>query len=335
MSILDLNNIFNPVASRLDAVEEEIRRLLQSDIPVISKLSEHVSRGSGKRLRPALVLLASKFCGYSSDMDIRLAAIVELIHTATLIHDDIIDHALLRRGIPSFNAKWGSTLSVLFGDFLSLCSIRSAIEGRNWRVMEIIADVATKMIEGELIQNEYVYNLKITRKAYLEVIERKTAYLFAACAEIGAVLADKDERVCEGLSKFGMELGRAFQFVDDLLDYISTNEKMGKPVFSDLREGKLTLPIISLMEKIPATVTPIIENIWSNDFTGNDPSVSDEKYINILLKLMKQYGTLEETRNLAVAASNKATNSLPLDEGDTDMRKLLMEIPSILIDRTH
>ncbi|MCL1908638.1 MAG: polyprenyl synthetase family protein [Holophagaceae bacterium] len=334
MNRVNLNDLFIPVAQKLDAVEEELKRLVGSDIPVVGRLSEHVSMGSGKRLRPGLLLLAAKFCGCTTDEDVRFAAIVELVHTATLIHDDIIDHAQTRRGLPTLNAKWGNTLSVLFGDFLSLRSMGSAIQGRNWRMLEIISDVASRMVEGELIQNDNIFNVNTSRKAYFEIIERKTACLFAACAEAGAVLAGRDDDTCRSLSQFGLELGRAFQMVDDLLDYISTSDQLGKPVFSDLQEGKLTLPTISLMEKAPDEAKYIIDHIWANDFTSSDPALALARDIQSLTELMKEHGTLDETRELAIEASATAAKHLP-PGGDSEIGKLLKEIPGILIERTY
>jgi octaprenyl-diphosphate synthase len=335
MSKLNLTDLFVPIASKLEAVETELQAMLQSEVSVVRRLSEHVSKGSGKRLRPALVLLASKFCDYPQEEkeDVRFAAIFEVIHTATLIHDDIIDHAATRRGRPTLNATWGNTLSVLFGDFLSLQAIRSGIRSRNWQMIEIVADVAARMIEGELIQNECIYSLSVDRKAYFEIIERKTALLFAACAETGAVVAGREASVCKSLNRFGFELGMAFQLVDDLLDYTSTSDRLGKPVFSDLHEGKLTLPVIALLEKAPKDAAPIIERVWASGAVA--PSENDTQE---LLGLMKQHGTLAETQKLAESASMAAIDalgSLPISIGHEEISKLLQDIPEILLDRTY
>jgi octaprenyl-diphosphate synthase len=335
MNKLNLTDLFVPIASKLEAVEAELQAMLQSEIPVVRRLSEHVSKGSGKRLRPALVLLASKFCGCPPEdsEDVRFAAIFELIHTATLIHDDIIDHAATRRGRPTLNATWGNTLSVLFGDFLSLQAIRSGIRSRSWQLIEIIADVAASMIEGELIQNEYIYNLSVDRKTYFEIIERKTALLFAACAETGAVVAGRDASVCKNLKKFGFELGMAFQLVDDLLAYTSTSDRLGKPVFSDLQEGKLTLPVIALLEKAHKDAAPIIERVWACSAAA--PSEMDTQE---LLGLMKQHGTMAETQKLAESASLAAIDalgSMPNFIGHEEIAKLLQDVPEIMVQRTY
>jgi geranylgeranyl pyrophosphate synthase len=239
------------------------------------------------------------------------------------------------------NAKWGNTLSVLFGDLLSIHSMRYALSSRNWQMAELFADVAANMIEGELIQNGFIQSPDIDRKTYFDIIERKTAHLFAACTKTGAILSERDEETRKALSKYGFELGMAFQLIDDLLDYTSTSGHLGKPVFSDLLEGKLTLPAISLIEKAPAAA-PLVEKIWAEG-----QAACPENEIKDLLELMKQHGTLEETRELAKSASRAAIDALPdIDWGaganGADSAKdgraiaaLLREIPEILLARTH
>lgn len=335
---MELNDIFSPIASKLEAVEVELQKIAHSSqVPIASRLAEYIHAGGGKRLRPALVLLSAKYCGCSSNEDIRYATVFEMVHTATLIHDDVIDHSPTRRGRPSMNAKWGNTLSVLFGDFLSIHSMKQALASRNWQIAELFADVAASMIEGELIQNECLYSLDVSRKTYFDIIERKTAYLFSACTKAGAILAKRDEETSQALVKYGFELGKAFQLIDDLLDYISTTGHLGKPVFSDLAEGKLTLPAISLMEKAPSDAAPLIEKIWATgQAMGQATSPEDE--IKCLLKLMEQHGVLDETREMAKCVSRAAINALPDIEGAEEAKAvavLLKEIPEILLARTY
>jgi octaprenyl-diphosphate synthase len=334
---LELNDILSPIATRLEAVEAELRKIAHSQVPIASRLADEICASGGKRLRPALVLLSAKYCGCNSDEDIRYAAVFEMVHTATLIHDDVIDHSPTRRGRPSMNAKWGNTLSVLFGDFLSIHSMRYALASRNWQMAELFADVAANMIEGELIQNECLYSLKVRRQTHFDIIERKTAHLFSACTKSGAILAGRSEGASQALAKYGFELGKAFQLIDDLLDYTSTASHLGKPVFSDLAEGKLTLPAISLMEKAPGDAAPLIEKIWAADKAAGQ-AASTEKEINSLLELMKRHGALDETRELAKNASRAAAEALPDIEGAEDAKAvaaLLKEIPEILLARTY
>jgi len=331
MARIDLLRYFLPITGKLASVEEELQRILQSDVAVVSRLAAHIGSGKGKRLRPALVLLGSRFCGVESGEDVRFAVVFELVHTATLIHDDVIDHAQTRRSKPTLNALWGNTLTVLFGDLLYLHSMSSAIAGRSFRMLEIMADVTTRMIEGELIQNDCLFNMDTTRKDYFDIQERKTALLFSGCTETGAVLAARPAEDCQAMARYGLEIGRAFQLVDDLLDYTSTEAEMGKPVFSDLHEGKLTLPMLTLLERAPEEARAIIGRIWAN---GEKVPISpaDEK---ALRDLLDRHDALAETRDLARKASEAATLALRPVEGDKGTRKLLLDIPDILLARSN
>ena len=331
MARVDLLQFLLPIAPRLEAVEEEFQRILASDVRVVRKLAAHVGSGKGKRLRPALVLMGSRLFGVESGEDVRFAVVFELVHTATLIHDDVIDHALTRRAKPTLNSLWGNTLTVLFGDLLYLHSMSSAIAGRSFRMLEIMADVTTRMIEGELIQNECLFNLETARKDYFDIQERKTALLFSGCTETGAVLARRPEADCAAMRRYGLEIGRAFQLVDDLLDYTSTEAQMGKPVFSDLREGKLTLPMLTLLERAPLEARPIIERIWENG-EAEPISAGDEAELRALLA---RHDALAETRELAAAASANATAALGEVEGEPGTHRLLMDIPEILLARSN
>ena len=330
MSRLDLLRYFLPVAPKLAQVETELQKILQSDVAIVQKLAAHVGDGKGKRLRPALVLLCSRLCRVDSAEDVRFAVVFELVHTATLVHDDVIDHAETRRAKPTLNSIWGNTLTVLFGDMLYLHSMSSAIAGRSFRMLEIMAEVTTRMIEGELIQNSVLFNLDTTRKEYFEIQERKTALLFAGCTETGGVIAQRSEADCRTLHTFGLEIGRAFQLVDDLLDYTATSEELGKPVFSDLREGKLTLPMLTLLEKAPGDTRPIIQRIWdAGEATPIRPE--DEQ---ALRGLLTTHDALAETRALAREAASAATAAMAGLDGDPETRALLLDIPEFLLSRS-
>ncbi len=330
MKRLDLLRYFLPIQGRLGAVEAELERILHSDVAVAARLADHVRGGKGKRLRPALVLLASKFCGAEGDMDVRFGAVFELVHTATLVHDDVIDHAQVRRGKPTLNTLWGNTLTVLFGDLLYLHAMSSAIAGRSWRMMEIFADVTTRMIEGELIQNDVLYKLNTSRQDYFEIQERKTALLFAGCTETGAVLAGWSADHVEAMKRYGLEIGRAFQLVDDLLDYTATADALGKPVFSDLREGKLTLPMLTLLEQARGEVEPLIRALWERSADApEDPTLEPR-----LRELLERHDALAETRALAARASAVAQETVKGLPGNAGIKKLLLEIPEILLARS-
>ncbi len=330
MSRLDLLRYFGPISDKLTEVERELQRLLQSDVPVVEKLAAHVRSGQGKRLRPALVLLASRFAGYEGTDDVRFGAVFELVHTATLVHDDVIDHAQLRRGKPTLNRLWGNTLTVLFGDLLYMQAMTSAIQGRNWRLMEILADVTTHMIEGELIQNDVLFKLDTCRKDYFDIQERKTALLFGGCTETAGVLAGRPASECAALQTFGLEIGRAFQLTDDLLDFTATSEQLGKPAFSDLREGKLTLPMLTLLECAPDEVLPFIQAIWDRGEEAPIPEQEERQ----LRDLMARHDALAETRDLAARASHAASRAIASVPGGKTTRRILEEIPELLLERS-
>ena len=329
MSRLDLSRYFLPIAPKLVGVEAELQRILQSDVGVVQKLATHVRGGQGKRLRPALVMLASKFCGVANAEDVRFGAVFELIHTATLVHDDVIDHAQIRRGMPTLNRLWGNTLTVLFGDLLYLVAMNEAIAGRSWRMMEIFAEV-TSMIEGELIQNDVLFKLDTSRKDYFDIQERKTALLFSGCTETGAVLTGRSEVECQAMRQYGLEVGRAFQLVDDLLDYTATSDQLGKPAFSDLREGKLTLPLLTLLERAPDQVRAIVRTIWDRGEEVPIPAIEEAR----LRVLIDQHDALTETRELALQASRNAVAHLAAVAGDPATGELLAEIPVALLSRS-
>ena len=330
MSRLDLSRYFLPIAPKLAGVEAELQRILQSDVEVVQELAGHVRAGQGKRLRPALVMLSSRFCGVPNDEDVRFGAVFELIHTATLVHDDVIDHAQLRRGMPTLNRLWGNTLTVLFGDLLYLVAMNEAIAGRSWRMMEIFAEVTTRMIEGELIQNDVLFKLDTSRKDYFDIQERKTALLFSGCTETGAVLTGRNQDECGAMSQYGLEVGRAFQLVDDLLDYTATSEQLGKPAFSDLREGKLTLPMLTLLERAPDEARSLVRTIWDRGEEVPIPEVEEVK----LRALIDKHNALAETRELASIASRNAGTKLSTVSGDAATGKLLAEIPEVLLSRS-
>lgn len=330
MSRLDLARYFLPIAPKLAGVEAELQRILQSDVEVVQKLADHVRGGQGKRLRPALVMLSSRFCGVQNDDDVRFGAVFELIHTATLVHDDVIDHAQLRRGMPTLNRLWGNTLTVLFGDVLYLVAMGEAIACRSWRMMEIFAEVTTRMIEGELIQNDVLFKLDTSRKDYFDIQERKTALLFSGCTETGAVLTGRSEADCLAMRGYGLEVGRAFQLIDDLLDYTATSDQLGKPAFSDLREGKLTLPMLTLLQKAPDEVRPLIRTIWDRGEEVPIPAAEEIK----LRALIDQHDALAETRELALNASRNAVAHVAGMTGHPETGELLRDIPEALLSRS-
>jgi octaprenyl-diphosphate synthase len=232
--------------------------------------------------------------------------------------------------MPTLNRLWGNTLTVLYGDLLYLVAMGEAIAGRSWRMMEIFAEVTTRMIEGELIQNDVLFKLDTSRKDYFDIQERKTALLFSGCTETGAVLTARSPAECLAMRQYGLEVGRAFQLVDDLLDYTATSEQLGKPAFSDLREGKLTLPMLTLLERDPDEARTLIRTIWDR---GEEVPIPEDEEARLKL-LITRHDALAETRELALRASRCAVEQLAQVQGDPATGTLLREIPEALLSRS-
>ncbi|OJY97581.1 MAG: octaprenyl-diphosphate synthase [Lysobacterales bacterium 63-13] len=231
-------------AADMEAVNSLIRQRLASNVVLINQISAHIIGSGGKRLRPMLHLLAARACAYRGNGHVLLAALIEFIHTSTLLHDDVVDESDLRRGRKTANAVWGNAASVLVGDFLYSRSFQMMVELDDMRIMRILADTTNRIAEGEVLQLLNIGNADTTEQAYLDVIERKTAVLFSAATRLGAVLAGLPTEQEEALAQYGLDLGYAFQIADDVLDYVSDADTLGKNIGDDLAEGKPTLPVI-------------------------------------------------------------------------------------------
>jgi octaprenyl-diphosphate synthase len=245
---VDLVQMFEPVRADLEAVEREFERQVQSKVAVIPEIGKYIQKSGGKRVRPAVLLMAARLCGYSGPRAVLNAAVVEFIHTATLVHDDIIDDADLRRGQKSVHSRWGNDVTVLAGDFLYIKSMAMALTQDTLEVVRLLCDVTLRMIEGEIYQLTKNGVVEITEDEHFEIIRRKTAYLFAGCAQIGGMLGEAGEARELELREYGFNLGIMFQLIDDMLDFTGEAETVGKPIGGDLREGKVTLPIIHLLK---------------------------------------------------------------------------------------
>ena len=245
---VDLVQMFEPVRADLEAVEREFERQVQSKVAVIPEIGKYIQKSGGKRVRPAVLLMAARLCGYTGPRAVLNAAVVEFIHTATLVHDDIIDDAELRRGQKSVHSRWGNDVTVLAGDFLYIKSMAMALTQDTLEVVRLLCDVTLRMIEGEIYQLTKNGVVELTEEEHFEIIRRKTAYLFAGCAQIGGMLGEAGEARELELREYGFNLGIMFQLIDDLLDFTGEAETIGKPIGGDLREGKVTLPIIHLLK---------------------------------------------------------------------------------------
>ena len=246
-SSLDLSQIFDPIRADLEKVDREFGRHVKSQIDLIPKIGQYIQTSGGKRVRPAVLLMTARLSGYKGDRAVLYAAVVEFIHTATLVHDDIIDESELRRGRLAVHSRWGNDITVLLGDYLYIKSMALALTHDAIDIVRLLCDVTLKMIEGELYQLTKNGDADITEDEHFDIIRRKTAYLFGGSAEIGGLLGKVTPERQTALREYGFNLGIAFQIVDDLLDFTGDSDAVGKPIASDLREGKVTLPLIHML----------------------------------------------------------------------------------------
>ena len=242
-----LAQLFEPIRQELSAVESEFRRQVESRVPLIPEIGRYIQESGGKRVRPAVLLLAARLAGYRGGLAVLYASVVEFIHAATLVHDDIVDNADVRRGRRSVHNRWGADVTVLLGDYLFIKSMDMALKQDALDVLRLLSDVTLRMIEGELMQLVKNGDVSLSEEAHLDIVRRKTAVLFGGCAEIGGLLGGLPDEQRRCLRHYGEDLGMTFQLVDDLLDLTGDQEALGKPVGGDLREGKLTLPLIHLL----------------------------------------------------------------------------------------
>lgn len=311
-----------PIATDMLLVDQTIRARLDSDVALINTIAEYIVAAGGKRLRPAVLILTARALGYSGGGHVDLAAVIEFIHTATLLHDDVVDESDLRRGRSTSNSLFGNAASVLVGDFLYSRSFQMMVEAGSARVMRVMADATNRIAEGEVLQLLNVHDPSVNEGRYFEVVERKTATLFEAAARIAAVVADADIEVEERCARYGASLGKAFQIIDDVLDYSGDSEEIGKRLGDDLREGKMTLPLIHALRCATAAqrdfVTAAVRE-GSGDFTA-------------VAKIVAEYGSLEYSRALAEQeASNArvAIRNLP----PTNFKDSLLHLTAFAIDR--
>jgi len=258
---VDLAQIFEPIRDDLERVEQEFVRHIQSRVALIPEMGRYIQKSGGKRVRPAVLLMAARLGGYTGDKAVLYASVVEFIHTATLVHDDIIDGADLRRGRMAVHSRWGNDITVLLGDYLYIKSMGMALTYDSLDLVRLLCDVTLRMIEGELYQLTKTGDADITEEEHFEIIRRKTAYLFGGCAQIGGILGNMSPEHEQALREFGFNLGIAFQLVDDLLDYTADQTALGKPIGGDLREGKVTLPIIFLRDRGGADAERLIRDV--------------------------------------------------------------------------
>ena len=302
-TIPDLAHIFEPVRDELARVEREFARYLESRVDLIPQMGKYVQMSGGKRVRPAVLLMAARLCGYSGDRAVLNAAVVEFIHTATLVHDDIIDGAETRRGRLTAHSRWGSDITVLLGDYLYIRSMAMALTQDTLEVVRLLCDCTLKMIEGELYQLTKTGDSTITEDEHFEIIRRKTAFLFSGCAEIGGLLGTSTVEQRTALREYGFNLGIAFQIVDDVLDYMAEESALGKPIGGDLREGKVTLPIILLIQRAGPDVQALVNEVIA------EGRVTPEKW-RLIKDLLARHGAIDAAFERAVTHAGRAKEQL-------------------------
>ena len=313
------------VRADLQKVEEEFCLQTVSSVQPITEVGQYLRGSGGKRLRPALALLSSKLCGFEGPAAIRLATVVELIHTATLVHDDVIDGADTRRGQPSTNFRWGNHLSVLAGDWLYMQAFNVAVAERHFKILDLLVSLTQTMVEGELLQLIWQRRTDVSEDVYLELTHRKTACLFSVCLRLGALLAGRSEQEETQLGEYGRNLGLSFQLIDDVLDFTSSEQVLGKPTGNDLREGKVTLPLIYLLQRCdPAEAQKVKSVLEEGGFNADR--------FNEILDLIDRYHTLEAARAKAQEFAQAAKHWLePFP--DTPYKEALRSLPDFMLDR--
>ena len=322
-SVDDLQLYF---AQDMQAVDKLINSYITSNVtPVISELSNHLINAGGKRLRPLLTLAASDLCNYSGASHIKLAAAIEFIHTATLLHDDVVDESFQRRGKPTANILWDNQSSVLVGDYLFSKSFQLMVETDSLKVLSILADASSTISEGEILQLSAVKNIKTDESAYFKIIEGKTAALFAAATEVGAVISNVERQKADALANFGKALGISFQITDDLLDYVGSEEVLGKNIGDDFKEGKVTLPLIKAISKSSKEE----KRFWKEVINKGMQKSSDLEHA---LLLMRQHDVFDETRSEAIKWSKKARNYLDIFP-ESKTKVILQELTSFVVER--
>ncbi|MEA1936182.1 MAG: polyprenyl synthetase family protein [Thermodesulfobacteriota bacterium] len=290
--ITQLQDVLNRYAGDLKNVEEHMETYLHSEVRLIPEVSNYLISSGGKRFRPLLLLIASDLCGYKGENHYPLSAVVEFIHTASLLHDDVVDHAETRRGKASANNIWGNSASVLVGDFLYSKSFKLMTDHGNFPIIKLLSTTTNTMAEGEVLQLTKCGDIDINEKDYLSIVEKKTAILISAACAVGGILADAPETEIGALTRFGMRLGMAFQITDDTLDYIAVEDEFGKAIGMDLKEGKITLPLIRTLKKC----SPEEKNLIKEIIKSEDPDVEN---IRKIVSLINKYKGINYALNKA------------------------------------
>lgn len=326
---LTAREIFDLIHHELEQVENKITLESVASVDAVTAIGQYLQSSGGKRLRPSLLLMAAKLVGGDSAAPaaVELGAVVEMIHAATLVHDDVIDAAETRRGRPSTNIKWGNHTCVLAGDWLYMQAFQLALRLRNFQVLDMLIGLTQMMVEGELLQLERIGRIDITEADCMELVDRKTACLFSVCARLGALAASSDASIQEQLGDYAWNLGMAFQLVDDVLDFTARENVLGKPVGGDLREGKVTLPLVYALECASPDERRLVERVLRQRSYEEVP-------FEAILSLLEKYRGIERVRERAQAFTDKARRTLG-EFPESPYQRALLSITGLVTERDH
>ena len=317
--------VFELLRDDLAAIEREFGRDTVSTVRAITEIGEYLRAGGGKRIRPALLLLSAKLFPHDDKSAVRLGTVVEIIHTATLVHDDIIDEAKTRRGRPAANTQWGNAKCVLAGDWLYMQAFKIAVQERNFRVLDVLIDLTQQMVEGELLQMEKLGKC-ISLEEHFDLIFRKTACLFSASTRLGAIIGGGNEEQEGRLGDYGRNLGLAFQIVDDVLDLTASEEVLGKPVASDLREGKATMAVIHALEHCTPAERKLVETV-----------LEERAFLSVthgqILEILNRYGSIAYAYDAAAKYAEAARKAI-CSFADSEVKRALLSIPDFIVERS-
>ncbi|HWB83781.1 MAG TPA: polyprenyl synthetase family protein [Bryobacteraceae bacterium] len=324
---LTAREIFDLIQDDLEQVERKITGESVASVDAVTAIGQYLQSSGGKRLRPALLLLAARLAGGSGPCAISLGAVVELVHAATLVHDDVIDAAETRRGRPSTNVKWGNHTCVLAGDWLYMQAFQIALRERNFQFLDLLIGLTQMMVEGELLQLERIGQIHVTEADCMELVHRKTACLFSVCARLGALAARGDSGTQEKLGEYAWNLGMAFQLVDDVLDFTAREKTLGKPVGGDLREGKVTLPLVYALERATPDERRMVETILRE-------RNYDEVPFSRILALLEKYRGIERVKERAQAFTDRA-RTLIGEFPESPYQRALLAVTELVTERDH
>jgi octaprenyl-diphosphate synthase len=319
--------IFDLIQEELEQVEKKITAESVASVDAVTAIGQYLQSAGGKRLRPALLLLSAKMAGNGGPSAIQLGAVVELIHAATLVHDDVIDTAETRRGRPSTNVRWGNHTCVLAGDWMYMQAFQIALRERSFEMLDLLIGLTQIMVEGELLQLERIGRINVTEADCMELVDRKTACLFSVCARLGGLTGHSDPRTQERLGEYAWNLGMAFQLVDDVLDFTAREKTLGKPVGGDLREGKVTLPLVYALERATPDERALVETI-----------LRDRSYDNVpfkrILALLEKYQGIERVKEKAQSFTDKARQTIG-EFPESPYQRALLAVTDLITERDH